>query len=370
MSKIRLKRIDRRRIGLSPGSVPLVAPVKNEISILPDFLNHYRCLGVTDLFFIDDNSDDGTLDFLLDQPDCRVFRSEGGFRQARYGIDWINEILNNFCTEHWCVVVDCDEFFYYEDCENVPLYRFCDTVSAKGSNTVYAGMIDMYPAGRFCKPANTFIGSIVEQMNFFDADYVFRPWPRRPWDPATAPFFLQVIGGPRLRLQSNLETEIRRGALHQTICNQVDRFVDYVPQDKLPLLAKLWPIELPAQQKRPLNYITSGFAYHNPHGNSNTCLAGTVAALVHYKFLGGLDRRLERRDILNQHYRRGLSYLQLQQAIDRFTSDSLMYSGSMRLQSSADLLSVGLIGPGIAELWKDCSLLRQVRTHRPINEHD
>ncbi|MHB2205103.1 glycosyltransferase family 2 protein [Methylobacterium sp. CM6257] len=362
MSSTQLRRLDHRPIKLEGSAVPLIAPMKNEKTILPDFLRHYRGLGVAAFFIIDDHSDDGSLDYLLDQPDCHVFQSDGGFRQARYGADWMNEILNAHCTGRWCLVVDCDEFLYYEDCERVPLPEFCERIGQQGADTVYASMIDMYPSGSFRKAAETGAASVIEQMPYFDADYLFRPWPQRPWDPTPVPFFLQVIGGPRLRLQSSLDAESRRGAWHQTICNQVDRFVDRLPASALPALAAIWPIELPAQQKRPLNYVRAGFTYHNPHGNSNTRLADTVTALAHYKFLGALDRRLERSDILHQHYRRGLSYLQIQRAIDRFGSESLLYPGSVRLRSSTDLSAVGLIGANVARLWHSPTPIREIRT--------
>lgn len=362
MPNTQLRRLDQRPVRLGLDAVPLIAPMKNELTILPDFLRHYRQLGVASFFFIDDHSDDGSLEYLLGQDDCHVFQSEGGFRQARYGADWMNEILNGHCTGRWCLVADCDEFLYYEDCETVPLPVFCARIGRTGADTVYASMIDMYPSGSFRKPAGTAAASIIEEMSYFDADYLFRPWPQRPWDPEPVPYFLQVIGGPRLRLQSNLDTESRRGALHQTVCNQVDRFVDRLPAAALPLLAAVWPIELPAQQKRPLNFVRPGFTYHNPHGNSNVRLADTAIALAHYKFLGGLDRRLERKDILNQHYRRGLSYLQIERAIDRFASESLLYPGSVRLRSSADLGGVGLIGPTIARLWTATPPVRAIRT--------
>src|ERR1700753_3082933 len=104
MPSTQLRRLDHRPVTLGAGGVPVIAPMKNEVTILPDFLRHYRSLGVTTFFIIDDNSDDGSREFLLDQADCHVFQSEGGFRQARYGADWMNEILASHCVDHWCLV--------------------------------------------------------------------------------------------------------------------------------------------------------------------------------------------------------------------------------------------------------------------------
>jgi hypothetical protein len=77
-------------------------------------------------------------------------------------------------------------------------------------------------------------------MNCFDKDYIIRGAPHRPW----ATLYLdaiEVLGGPRCRLFSILEQDLRRGWVHYTFGSQLDRFVDKVPLSLMPMLAALWP---------------------------------------------------------------------------------------------------------------------------------
>lgn len=55
-----------------PFRFPLTGILHNEMHFLPAFLPHYRKLGVDRFFFIDDRSDDGTLEFLALQDDVVV----------------------------------------------------------------------------------------------------------------------------------------------------------------------------------------------------------------------------------------------------------------------------------------------------------
>ena len=73
-------------------------------------------------------------------------------------------------------------------------------------------MIDTYPQGGFLDLKIGQNDDLAEKLAWFDADYAFRAWPKRPWDPDTEAFRLQVLGGPRCRLLSSLSKERRHGA--------------------------------------------------------------------------------------------------------------------------------------------------------------
>ena len=54
------------RKDVDPSGFTLLAILKNEIYFLPAFLNHYRRLGVQRFVFLDDRSDDGSFEYLLE----------------------------------------------------------------------------------------------------------------------------------------------------------------------------------------------------------------------------------------------------------------------------------------------------------------
>ena len=63
-----------RTAAIRPGDVLAVATLRNEISHLPGFLDHYRRLGVAQFLIVDHGSDDGSDRYLADQPDVSLWR--------------------------------------------------------------------------------------------------------------------------------------------------------------------------------------------------------------------------------------------------------------------------------------------------------
>jgi len=346
-------RIDQRETAPGADGVCVICPVHNEMLLLPHFLAHHRRLGVTSFVMIDNNSSDGTREYLLTQQDCIVYHTDERYQDALWGVDWINRIVAQTDYRGWLIYVDADEHLAYRDMEATPIQGFLRRLSEDGADTVFGVMVDMYPDGDFLQVGLEPDSDLHDVLCWFDSDYVLRPWPRRPWDPATSAYRLQVLGGPRCRLMSNLQAERRRGAAHYTAMNQVDRFVDLIPSELMPTFARLWPRQVPAQQKKPINLVGPGFRYANGHSSTNRKIAGETVALLHFKLCHELRRSVRRAETLNGHYRRGLEQYQLSHAVRRWGDRPLTYAGSRRFRSSRDLESLGLIGDRPAALWRD-----------------
>ena len=91
---------------------------------LEAFLAHYRRLGADRFIVLDDRSTDGTMAFLAAQPDVMVVGSGiryfaevpyppetlARIRETRAVRLWRDQMLDQFCTGQWAVVVDPDEF--------------------------------------------------------------------------------------------------------------------------------------------------------------------------------------------------------------------------------------------------------------------
>jgi hypothetical protein len=338
-------------VRLSRHGIPLICPVRNEMRFLPAFLRHYRKMGISKFIFIDNNSNDGTTDYLLAQPDCLVFHTSDSYRESYFATLWINELICKLDLQGWMIYVDIDEHLVYPNFEDVDIFGYCESVGRAGFDCVNAAMIDMYPSGSFIGLSFEPEEELSSVMGWFDTDYILREAPKRPWDKRES-FMLQVVGGPRCRLLSSLAVEERHGAIFQTICNQLDRIIDRVPFSFIPLLAKIAPREIPAQHKQPINFAKPGFRYLHSHQAINRSVGPDMTALLHYKFCGELTRRFEMKSEGN-HFRRGLQYLQLENAVSAWGKPSLVYEGSRQYKSSADLAVVGLIGPAAGEVWKN-----------------
>ncbi|WP_311135666.1 glycosyltransferase family 2 protein [Yoonia litorea] len=128
-------------------SILLFSTVRNEALRLPFFLAYYRKLGVTHFFFVDNESSDGTAEFLRQQPDVSLWHSAHSYRLSRFGMDWLGWLLWQFGHGHWCLTVDADELLVYPDCEARDLRNLTSWLDTKQRSSFGAVMVDLYPKG-------------------------------------------------------------------------------------------------------------------------------------------------------------------------------------------------------------------------------
>lgn len=165
---------------------------RNERIRLPWFLKHYRELGVQHFLFVDNDSDDGSLDYLKDQPDVSVWWTDAGYKQARFGMDWINWLLMRHGSGHWCLTVDPDEFLIYPHCETRPLRALTDWLDGSGRRSFSAMLLDMYPKGPIeAQPYHEGQDPFQIARYFDPANYTIRKNPKYG--------NLWIQGGPRTR---------------------------------------------------------------------------------------------------------------------------------------------------------------------------
>ena len=79
----------------SRGEIRVFLLVRNELTRLPWLLAYYRDLGVDRFLVLDNDSDDGTRDWLLAQgPDVHLFHTEASFAASGAGMRWTNRLLD------------------------------------------------------------------------------------------------------------------------------------------------------------------------------------------------------------------------------------------------------------------------------------
>ncbi|RDC73731.1 glycosyltransferase family 2 protein [Rhodovulum sp. 12E13] len=127
--------------------VLLFACLRNERIRLPYFLDYYRRLGVGHFLVVDNGSIDGSAEFLAGHDDVSLWRADGSYAAARFGMDWVGALLFRHGHGHWCLTVDADEFFVYPFCDTRPLPALTDWLDDCGLRSFSAMLIDMYPKG-------------------------------------------------------------------------------------------------------------------------------------------------------------------------------------------------------------------------------
>jgi hypothetical protein len=151
-----LERVDERALMISPNEILCVLAVLDEADRLPFFLDYYEKLGVDRFLCVDNGSQDGTRELLLQRPNVHVWHSGMDYTAANYGMAWVETLLRAHGEGHWCVIVDVDEFLQYPDVDSRSLPQLCASLDERGEIALSAVLLDMYSDGpirdAFCAP--------------------------------------------------------------------------------------------------------------------------------------------------------------------------------------------------------------------------
>lgn len=155
---------------ISPQSILAFSTVRNEIFRLPYFLEHHRRLGVGHFLFVDNGSDDGTTEYLANQPDVSLWTTRYSYRLSRFGVDWLGWLQMRFGSGHWCLTVDADELLVYPDCANRGLEDLAAWLDDRGIPALGTMMVDLYPKGSVTEASYEPGQDPTEVLCWFDHD--------------------------------------------------------------------------------------------------------------------------------------------------------------------------------------------------------
>ena len=147
----------------------LFSTLRNERVRLPYFFQYYRDLGIGHFLMVDNDSTDGTREYLAAQPDVSLWHTTGSYRKSRYGVDWMNWLLNKYGHRHWTLTVDVDEFFVYPFCDTRPIHALTDWLEASMVKSFGTMMLDMYPKGPLSQHSYAEGQNPIEIANWFDS---------------------------------------------------------------------------------------------------------------------------------------------------------------------------------------------------------
>ncbi len=140
-----LKAVQDNTNKIKKNDILLMSVMRNEKIRLPYFLDYYRKLGINHFLCVDNNSDDGTREYLSGQPDVSLWWTDVGYKNATFGLDWSNYLLRRYAHKHWVLTVDPDEFFIYPFCDTRPIRALTDWLDDTGVRSFGTMLIDMYP---------------------------------------------------------------------------------------------------------------------------------------------------------------------------------------------------------------------------------
>jgi hypothetical protein len=240
----------------------LYCRIRNEDYFIRHFLPHYRALGVEHFYFADDQSNDGTREYLLEQPDCTVIEAPFRFYEEIDGVMGKTLALRvppeEVIGPGWILSVDADEFLVLPEGYST-IADVVRELEARKQISCVASMVDFYPAtlaGRFAeRTLNPF-----EAFPFFDMGPYF-VWPQGHVHP------LLLYAGVRHRMN---EWMFERDG------------------------AKVWGTYRPTMlHKVPLIKWGQGLHTQTNHSTNEPPYTGFQLALAHFKFYPDLDAKIE-----------------------------------------------------------------------------
>ena len=271
-----LNRVSDRTAKIAKDDILVFCTQRNERIRLPYFLDYYRRMGAGHFIFVDNDSDDGSLDYLADQPDVSVWSTRAGYKRARFGVDWLNWLQMKYAHGHWTLTVDPDEFLVYPFCDTRPLRALTDWLDASSIKSFSAMLLDMYPKGRLDEQPYHAGQDPIEIASWFDSgNYTMEPNHlfRNLW----------IQGGPRARVFFADEPK-KAPALNKVPLVKWDRRYCYVSSTHMLL-------------PRGLNQVYDEWGGEKASG-----------VLLHAKFLDTFSAKAEEELARGQHYAGSVEY--------------------------------------------------------------
>jgi hypothetical protein len=320
----------------SRGEIRVFSRCRNERLRLPAFLRHYRGLGVDRFFVIDNDSSDGSTEYLADQPDVHLFRTASRYSEAKGGTAWLNALLAEFGVGFWCVTVDIDELLVYPGSEQATLRTLTAYLDRHGVQALVCLLLDLYPAGPLDESPYVAGDDLLAAARYFDAG----PYEKSRFD--TCPGFL-VLGGMRERVfHQELRTRSLAPRIYEALFNHVVL--------RIPLLRdRSWirahpPPSSPCLTKVPLVRWDDKSKYlKSNHGVSPKIVAPESGVLLHFKFLQDFHARAVEEEARGEYYNRASEYRRYAAILGRHPHMTFIYEGSIRYEGTSQLVRLGLM---------------------------
>lgn len=147
----------------------LICLVKNDLIRIKEFHRYYIELGIRNFAFIDNDSNDGTFEYLQNDKNIALFQIKEKYSTLNRQV-WITKVMNYYGYNNWYIIVDSDEFLIYNDCEKNKINSLITYYENQKKFRIKALMIDMYSDDKFLFESNNCKEKIMNKYCYFDKD--------------------------------------------------------------------------------------------------------------------------------------------------------------------------------------------------------
>ncbi|MEM7619913.1 MAG: glycosyltransferase family 2 protein [Pseudomonadota bacterium] len=287
---------------LSEQDIPLIVVARDSEARYPDFLRHYREIGITRFIIVDNNSKDNSINYLKTQSDIDIWLWSQNFGELEK-CAVLQNMINLYGLYRWYMVIDIDEYFVYSGMENYKLLEFIIGLQHVGEQQVLAPMVDMFSTSPITvedMSPSTPLSNLCDHFDTRGYSYTYNEKKK----------FLDIRGGPRARLFE-------------------------MGDQKPPLLTKI-----------PLYYANPDTFLVNAHfiaPNSHSYL-WPRAALLHFKFLADAEKAIDQAIQEGLYYDNASEHRIYKKNIDLIQSGLQPDNVLMRYQGPQSLIEAGIMG--------------------------
>lgn len=277
------------------GVIALVT-IKNGASYLDAFFDHHRRLGVRHFVFLDNDSTDFTTEYICNQADATLWRSNLPYRD--YFVAFTRWLLETFGQNRWCLSIDIDELLEYPHCDRLNVNALTEYLDRNQWQAMRCIMLDMFPRGPLTEHSDS--------TSFRDT--------HRYFDPASI-----VTHGTSGALPIH-ERQHQYGIRRKAFGGNGDTFF---------------------LTKHPLIRFDRSMSYD--HHRTDAPLAELTGVLLHYKFVGDFKKYVDESVEANVHWQDSVEYKLYKRALDENPNLTLFDSDAREYRSAQELRKFELV---------------------------
>lgn len=156
----------KRKVEGDEETLVVVCCVRNGAYYVEDFIEHYLELGAEHLIFLDNGSEDNTIELASGRKHVSVMRSSASF--ADFKKEMKRYLISRVEGRAWIVVADIDEFFSYPHADKISVTEFLKYLNVQGYDAVVAHLLDMFSANGSLKTTDEHKRGIKDKYKNYD----------------------------------------------------------------------------------------------------------------------------------------------------------------------------------------------------------
>src|SRR5829696_4227308 len=299
-------------VDYEPDELVVVCLVRDGRPYVKSFVEHYRSLGAKHLFFLDNNSTDGTVEALKNYNNVTVLQTLLPYKEYKHLMK--QYLMGSFGKkDRWCLCVDIDELFDYPYSDVIGLGSLLGYLSSNSYTAVAAQILDMLSEESLSgREGNLEDEPLKERHRFYDISNIsrmrFKELPHRHKRNNT--------------LESD-EIEIFRNGIRSAIFS--DR----------PVLTK-FPLVFTDGRIKPFD--------RSSHWVDNAKIADITCVLLHYKFLDGYFHKRTMQAVQEEsHYKNSRGAKKYLEVLNRNPTLKMKRESARELKGVNDLVENGFL---------------------------